>query len=135
MLFFKRLKARMSATVPVLTVVGTFGIASGVYYVDDAHGAFLGFAQGVPEAVAALEAARVTALNVAVGGEVEPGQLIATLDTSAIDGEIAVAQAERVRLEADVRAQRALLGRRLDVDRETLELEATKERQDLVRLN
>jgi multidrug resistance efflux pump len=135
MLFTKRLKARLCAAVPVLTLAGTLGLASLVYCGDDVRGGLVGFAQGAPEAVSALEPARVSSLHVAVGSEVEPGQLVATLDTSSVDAEIAIAHAERVRIEAAMAAERTMLGRRLDVDRETLEREATREREDLVRMN
>ncbi len=133
MLFFKRLKARLSVVVPIVTLVGTFALAAAVRG-DDALGGLTGFAESAPETIAALETSRVTSLHVAVGSEVQAGQLIADLDTSTVDGEIAVAQAERGRVEADVRAERAALSRRLDVDHETLEREAMREREDLMRL-
>ena len=133
MMFVRRLKSRLSFLVPIGTVAGTFGLALAVHGLDDARGGLSGFAQGVPESIAALEPSRVAAIHVAVGTEVEAGQLIATLDTAAVDGAIAVAKAERVRLEAEVRAERMGLVRRLDVDRESLERAATKEREDLLR--
>lgn len=127
-------KGHLAGAVPVLTMLGTFGLAAATYYRDDARGGLLGFAAGVPEALAALEPARVAAIHVAVGAEVEPGQLIATLDTSAVDSEILIAEAEKGQLEAALRAQRIVLGRRIDVDRETIEREATREHEDLLRL-
>ncbi|MBN9159618.1 MAG: hypothetical protein BGO98_49170 [Myxococcales bacterium 68-20] len=133
MLFVKRLKARLSVVVPTVTLVGTFALASAVRG-DDALGGLTGFAEGAPETIAALETSRVTSLHVEVGNEVQAGQLIADLDTSTVDGEIAVAQAERTRVEADVRAERSALSRRLDVDHETLERETAREREDLMRL-
>jgi multidrug efflux pump subunit AcrA (membrane-fusion protein) len=132
--FAGRLKARLSAVVPVLTTVVTFGLAGVVHHGDDARDALTGFVQGIPEALSALEPARVIALHVAVGSEVEPHQLIATLDTSVLDGEIAVARAERGRLEAAVRAEQTLQGRRLDYERENIERAATKEREDILRM-
>jgi multidrug efflux pump subunit AcrA (membrane-fusion protein) len=133
MLFSRSLKARLSMAVPVATVAGTFALAFAVYRSDDPHGGLSGFAQGVPEAIAALEPARIATVHVAVGAEVEAGQLIATLDTSAIDGAIAVARAEKVRLEADIRSERFGLSRKLEGDTESLERATTKEREDLHR--
>lgn len=135
MLFAKRLKARLTAIVPLVTLGGTLGAAAAIHHQQDARGALVGLAEGTPESIAALEMARITAIHVAVGEEVQPNQLIATLDTSAIDGEIAIAQADKHRLEAEVKAERMLLGRRLDVDRETVEREARREQEDLVRVN
>ncbi len=135
MLFAKRLKARLPAVVPLVTLVGTLGAAAAVYHGQDARGALVGVAEGRPEAIAALEVARITAIHVAVGEEVQPNQLIATLDTSALDGEIAIVQADKRRLEAEAKAERMLLGRRLDVDREVVEREARREQEDLVRVN
>jgi len=134
MRFVDQLKGRLPAAVPVLTMLGTFGLAAALYYRDDARGGLLGFAEGVPEALAALEPARVTAIHVTAGAEVEPGQLIATLDTSVVDGELAVAEAEKARLEGALRAQRIVLGRRIEVDRETIEREAMREQEELLRL-
>jgi multidrug resistance efflux pump len=135
MFFTKRLKARLSTIVPILTLMGTIALASAVHCGNDARGGLTGFAQGAPETIAGLEPARVSSIHVAVGTEVKAGQLIASLDTSAVDAEIAIAQAEKIRIEAEVRAERSALGRRLDLDRETIEREATREREDLVRLN
>lgn len=135
LLRWNRLKHRLSALVPVLLVVGTFGLAFAVHGRIEGTGSLVGFAQGVPEAAAALEPARVTAVHVAVGAEVEAGQLLASLDTSVLDSEIAIAQAEKVRLETSIRLEQTNLGRRLDVDRDTVEREATREREELRRLN
>ncbi|MBX3203711.1 MAG: hypothetical protein KF764_01520 [Labilithrix sp.] len=134
MSFLARLRTRLSVAAPVFTLAGTLGLASLVYYGDDGRAALTGFAEGAPEAVATLEASRVASISVAVGAEVEPGQLVVTLDTAAVDGEIAIAKAEQVRIEADVRAERSVLGRRLDLDRDALELEARREREDLLRV-
>ncbi len=135
MLFVRRLKARLSAAVPIVTVAGTFALAFVVYRFDDTHGGLSGFAQGVPEAISALEPSRIAAVHVSVGAEVEAGQLIATLDTSAIDGQIAVARAERSRLEAEIRAERLAMTRKLEGDTESIERAAIKEREDLSRAN
>ena len=135
MKLWQNLKDRMSTGLPVVMMVGTFGLAGIVYKSTDGGGRMIGFAQGVPQTVAAPEAARITALHVAVGADVEPGQLVASLDTSVIDGEIAIAQAERTRLETSLRADQSNLGRRLDVDRDAIEREVAKEREEERRLN
>jgi multidrug resistance efflux pump len=130
MKLLQRLKNRLSSGVPVVVMLGTFGAAGAVYKSTDGGGRMMGFAQGVPQALAAPEAARITAVHVAVGSEVEPGQLLASLDTSVIDAEIAIAQAEKGRLEASLRSEQTSLGRRLDVDRDALEREVAKEREE-----
>lgn len=130
MKLLKRLKTRLASGVPVVVMLGTFGAAGVVYRSTDGGGRMMGFAQGVPQAVSAPEAARVAAVHVAVGSDVEPGQLIASLDTSVIDAEIAIAQAEKGRLEASLRSEQTSLGRRLDVDRDALEREVAKEREE-----
>src|SRR5688572_30164018 len=107
-----RMKERLATGMPVVLMVGTFGLAGVVYRGTDGGGRMVGFAQGVSQTVAAPEPARITALHVAVGADVEPGQLVASLDTSVIDGEIAIAQAEKGRLEASLRADQSSLGRR-----------------------
>lgn len=130
----QRIKSKLSSAMPVFTVLGTLGLAYGVYRADDARGGITGFAQGIPETASALESARVAAVHVEVGTEIEAGQLIATLDTAAVDGEVAVAHAEKGRIEAELRAQKMMFGRRLDVDRENIEREARKESEALLEL-
>ncbi|MDB4938443.1 MAG: hypothetical protein JWP87_5415 [Labilithrix sp.] len=134
MRFLNYLRPRLASAMPILTLLGTFGMAGALYARSDVPGGLVGFAEGIPEALAALESARVTNIHVTVGAEVEAGQLIATVDASALDREIAVAEAEKGRLEAVVRAEQTSLSRRLDVDRETIERAATREHEDLVRL-
>ncbi len=135
MLLAKRLIARLSVVVPLVTLGGTLGVAAAIYRAEDARGSLVGFAEAIPEAVAALEPARITGIHVEIGAEVQPNQLIASLDTSALDGEIAIAQADKARLDAAMKAERLVLGRRLDVDREIVERDARREREDLVRLS
>jgi multidrug resistance efflux pump len=131
----KRLAARISLATPFAVLLGTFGLAWAVRSGDDARSTLAGFAHGAPENVAALEPARISGIHVSVGTEVTEGQLIASLDTSAVDGEIAIAHAEKARIEAAMKADRTALGRKLEVDRETLEREATREREDLARVD
>ncbi len=134
MLYFDRLKARFASGAPVFLMLGTFGLAGVVYDKDGSGADLVGFAQGIPETVAALERARVSALHVTVGSAVEAGQVVASLDASVLDAEIAIAQAEKVRLEAQVRAEQSNIHRRLDVDRDGIEREVFREREDLHRL-
>lgn len=66
----------------------------------------IGFAHGDEYAVGPVEPARVTAVAVEVGQSVRQGQLIATLDTSALDRELDILRAERARAEAELAAAR-----------------------------
>ncbi len=127
----RRLGARLQPVVPGLCAAVTVGGAAWLYAGDDRRGALVGLAQAVPEAVAPVEAGRVGLLHVAVGDRVEAGQLLASLDTALIDADIALARAEVARVEAQGRTEEALIEQRLDLDRESLERERARHRQEL----
>lgn len=124
------IQAGLQRFAPILCLVGTLGAAAWLHYGAESRGHVVAFAQAIPEAIAPTEMAKVVQINVHIGDEVEAGQVVATLDSTAIDTEIAVAEAEKVRLEAAMRAEQALLTRRLDVDLESLEREQALQRED-----
>jgi multidrug resistance efflux pump len=64
----------------------------------------VGFAHGAEYPVAPLAPARVSNIAVDIGQAVTAGQVVATLDTTMIDEEIAVASAKRVQAEARLQA-------------------------------
>ncbi len=66
----------------------------------------VGFARGDQYAVGPVEPALVTAVAVEIGQSVHRGQLIATLDTTAVDRELDVVRAERALAEAELAAAR-----------------------------
>lgn len=66
----------------------------------------IAFADGDEYAVGPIESARVAAVAVEVGQSVRQGQLIATLDTTAIDRELDILRAQRTRTEAELAAAR-----------------------------
>jgi multidrug resistance efflux pump len=119
----------------VISLVSTLGIASWLYIGPGPRGRVVGFAQTIPEAIAPLELSRVASVSVSVGDEVAAGQVIARLDTSVLDAEISVAEAQKTRLEADLRAELALLEARLDVDVETLQRELAQQREEQLQVN
>jgi len=129
------MQASLQRFAPILCLVGTLGAAALLHFSADSRGHVVAFAQALPEAIAPTEIAKVVKIDVQVGDEVEPGQIVATLDATAVDAEIALAEAEKVRLEAAMRAEQALLARRLDVDLETLEREQALQREDQRRAN
>lgn len=90
----------------------------------------IGFAQGVEHAIAPLETARVTEVAVEVGQTVRQGQLVATLDTAAIDHELDVLRAERALAEAELAAARVQAERDAAEARRGLEVDlGTAERR------
>ncbi|TKC93014.1 biotin/lipoyl-binding protein [Polyangium fumosum] len=125
-----RMQSALQRFAPGLCLVGTLGAAAGLHFGDHARGHVVGFAEATPEAIAPTEIAKVAAVHVRVGDEVTPGQIVAELDTSAIDAEIAVAEAEKTRLEADVRASESEILQKLDTDLASLEREAARQREE-----
>lgn len=127
------MQAGLQRVAPVLCLAGTLGAAAWLHFGAESRGHIVAFAQAIPEAVAPTELAKVVRINVSVGDLVEPGQIIATLDSSPLDAQIAVLDAEKTRIEAAMRADQTLLARRLDVDLENLQLEAALQREDQLR--
>ncbi|MEZ4269306.1 MAG: biotin/lipoyl-binding protein [Myxococcota bacterium] len=83
----------------------------------------IGFAHGDEYAVGPVEPGRVTAVAVEVGQSVRQGQLIATLDTTALDRELDVLRAERARAEAELAAARVEAEREAAAARRGLEVD------------
>lgn len=127
------MQAGLQRFAPALCLVGTLGAAAWLHFGTESRGHVIAFAQSTPEAIAPTEMAKVLRLEVHVGDSVEPGQIVATLDMTTVDAEIALAEAERVRLQAALRAEQSLWAQRLDVDLEALEREAARQREDQLR--
>ncbi|UQA63154.1 HlyD family secretion protein [Polyangium aurulentum] len=130
-----RMQSALQRVAPGICLVATLGAAAWLHFGGDQRGHVVGFAQATPEAIAPTEIARVVSIGVGVGDEVLPGQIIAQLDTTAIDAEIAVAKADKTRLEAEVRAEEAVLAQKLDVDLEALEREQARQREEQLRVS
>ncbi len=90
------------------------------------------FAEAVPEVVAPTELARLASVEVAAGDVVAAGQVVARLDASAVDAELAVARAERAKLEAEALLAVGMARRRLDTDLEALLRSLAAEREAAV---
>lgn len=129
-----RIREQLKDLAPTLCLVGTLAAAGIVYYSSgDPAAHHTGFAQTTTQSVAAMETARVHRIQVSVGQRVSAGQIVATLDTATIDAEIAVAKAKRAQLEADLRAEKALLEQGLDEVVEELERERAIHREEQAR--
>ncbi|MEW5851261.1 MAG: HlyD family efflux transporter periplasmic adaptor subunit [Myxococcota bacterium] len=74
------------------------------------------FAEGVPEGIAPLEAGRLASLAVEPGQDVAEGQVVAWLDTTALDSEIAVVEAQRQQALAQMGAVEAETRREVSLD-------------------
>jgi len=126
----RRFRSALGGASPVLLLVATLGAAAFVRRGGEDRGRLVGFAQSTPEAIAATEIARVRSVEVEIGDEVAPGQIVARLESAAIDAEIEIASAERERLAAEARVELARLEMRLDTDVEALERELSAEREE-----
>lgn len=130
-----RLRESLRDMAPALCLVATLGAAGLVYWGGGSGGGqVLGFAQTTSQDVASIEPGRVSAVLVNVGDAVVAGQVVATLDTATIDAEIAVAEAQRLQIEADMRAEQALVTQRLDQEVEGLERERARQREEQLRV-
>ncbi|WP_437854039.1 HlyD family efflux transporter periplasmic adaptor subunit [Sorangium sp. So ce363] len=118
---YPRLRSALQDAAPAITFVLTLGAALWLHLGSGPHGRVFGYAEALPEVLSPVETARVASIEVTVGEEVEAGQIIATLDTSVIDAEIAVAKAEKTQVEADLNMELAVLEQELDTNRETVE--------------
>jgi len=61
-----------------------------------------GFAEAIPYQLSSVEPARVESLLVKIGDRVQQGQVVAILDSRAIDGELRAAEAEKARVLAEI---------------------------------
>lgn len=118
---YQRLRSALQDATPAITFVLTLGAALWLHLGSGPRGRVFGFAEALPEVLSPVETARVASVEVSVGEEVEAGQIIATLDSSVIDAEIAVAKAEKAKVEADLQMELAVLEQELDTNRETVE--------------
>ena len=129
-----RIREGLKDLAPTLCLVGTLAAAGIVYFASgDPAAHYVGFAQTTTQTVAPLETARVSKILVAVGQRVAAGQIVATLDTATIDAEIAVAEAKRAQLDADMRVEKAIVEQDLDEHVEGLERERAKQREEQAR--
>ncbi|WP_437607708.1 HlyD family efflux transporter periplasmic adaptor subunit [Sorangium sp. So ce834] len=128
---YLRLRSALKDAGPAITLVLTLGAALWLHLDGGGpRGQVFGFAEALPEAISPIETARVASIEVAVGQEVSAGQVIATLDASAIDAEISVAKAEKAQVEADLRMELALVEQKLDVDRASVERHLAEQREE-----
>lgn len=134
--FGLRVREGLKDMAPTLCLVGTLAAAGLVYFGGgDPAAHYVGFAQTTTQAVAPLENGRVSKILVAVGERVLAGQIVATLDTSTVDAEIAVAEARRAQLDADMRVERALIDQGLDRAVEGLVRERALGREEQARMD
>ncbi|WP_437277525.1 HlyD family efflux transporter periplasmic adaptor subunit [Sorangium sp. So ce375] len=127
---YQRLRAALQDAAPAITFVLTLGAALWLHLGSGPRGRVFGFAEALPEMISPVETARVASIEVTVGQQVEAGQVIATLDTSVIDAEIAVAKAEKTQVEADLQMEMAVLEQELDANRETVERHLAVHREE-----
>ncbi|CAN98009.1 hypothetical protein predicted by Glimmer/Critica [Sorangium cellulosum So ce56] len=127
---YQRLRSALQDAAPAITFVLTLGAALWLHVGSGPRGRVFGYAEALPEVLSPVETARVASIEVTVGEEVEAGQIIATLDTSVIDAEIAVAKAEKTQVEADLNMELALLEQELDTNRETVERHLAVHREE-----
>jgi multidrug resistance efflux pump len=92
----------------------TLGTALVLYLHGGSGGQVLGFAEVEKLDVTSTELGRVKTVQVDIGAVVHAGDVVATLDTTEIDGDIRVARAKRAQLEAAVAAGQARLVAKLD---------------------
>ncbi|MGK3993041.1 HlyD family secretion protein [Sorangium sp. So ce1024] len=122
-----RTRSAISSAVPALTMLGTLGLAAWLYSSTGPSGGIVAFAQSDIEALAVVEAARVKSIDVEVGAEVAPGQVIVTLDSGSIEAELALARAEEARLQALIPAELARLDQEIAANIEGIERDLARE--------
>ncbi|EYF05492.1 HlyD family secretion protein [Chondromyces apiculatus] len=125
------MRGLLEDAMPWLGLVATLGLAAAFYVGgDDERGHLVGFEQAALEALSPVETGKVASILVRLDEEVAPGQVVATLDTSVIDAEIAVARAEAGQLEAEGRADQSLLAEERDTHLEELRRELSRQREE-----
>lgn len=118
---------------PLLLWLATLGGIATLYMHVNESRTVVGFAYGVEYEVAPLEPAVVATVAVEVGQEVVAGQVLAILDGTAIERELAVLEAERSRAEAEVAAARVAAQRDALDRRRELSADAGRIERDLSR--
>ncbi|MFO0552998.1 MAG: biotin/lipoyl-binding protein [Polyangiaceae bacterium] len=130
-----RLRDFIAKIAPLGLCVGTLAAAAYLQFGDDlAGGTLLGYAEARTWQVAAPERAQLRELRVEVGTVVHAGDVIALLDTSALDAEIAVARADRDALAASVIAERTRRNDRIDEAIAALERQLAGVKEDQARV-
>jgi len=98
----------------------------------DLHaGSALGYVEGIAYNVTSQEPGRIASLAVTPGQHVRTGDIIATLDGSAIDAELHTLEGERLRVEAELLA--AASQSKLDVGETTRDIEEAVESAEIAR--
>lgn len=95
--------------------------ALALYEVGHGTDRAIGFAEGEEISIGALYTGRVSQIAVDAGQEIQAGQIVAQLDTTTIDAEIAVVQAEYNRLAAEATADRIGAKRSQTQDKDAIE--------------
>ncbi|WP_437283947.1 HlyD family secretion protein [Sorangium sp. So ce406] len=122
-----RTRSAISSAVPALTMAGTLGLAAWLYFSAGPSDGILAFAQSDIEAIAAVEVGRVRSIDVEIGAEVTPGQVIVALDSGSVDAELALARAEEARLQAMIPAELARLEEEIATNVEGLQRDLARE--------
>jgi multidrug resistance efflux pump len=126
----RRAREALKTYAPLVSMVATLSLAAWLYVPGGARGRIIGFAQAETEAIASVELARIVAVHVDVDGQIAPGQIVATLDATGLDVEIAVAEAEQARLTAMISGEQARMEERITVDLEDLRRQLAKAREE-----
>ncbi|XXT14692.1 hypothetical protein WME94_31045 [Sorangium sp. So ce429] len=122
-----RTRAALSAAVPALTMLSTLGLAAWLHFSAGPSDGIVAFAQSDIEAIAAIEVGRVRSIDVEIGAEVAPGQVIVTLESGSVDAELALARAEEARLQAMIPAEVARLEEEIAANVEGLQRDLARE--------
>lgn len=118
---------------PWVLFAATMGLAAWLYVGGAERGQVLGFAEAEAASVASTEVGRIAQVTVEPGQEVSAGQIVVTLDTAALDAEIALAEAEAQRIEAQIPAEEAETEQKLEESVEQIERELASAVEDQVR--
>jgi multidrug resistance efflux pump len=94
-------------------------------------GSARGYVEGIAYDVTSLEPGRIAAIQVVPGQHVRAGEVIATLDSRALDAEIQSLEGERLKVEAELLA--AASQSRLDVGESSREIEETVDSAEVAR--
>jgi multidrug resistance efflux pump len=92
---------------PWVTFALTIALSVGFASSSRDIGRMIGFADGDPVAIAPMDASRVLTVAVEPGQDVVAGQIVAGMDTSAVDAELEIAEAKQAELDARVAAATA----------------------------
>lgn len=119
---------------PWLIFLASVAFAAWLYFDGYQRSTIMGYAEGEEVSLAPLQLGRLVSVAVETGQEVVAGQVVAALDPSTMDMEIAILEAEQAELGAQIDAEKALANRdrlidtrRLDTDVERLKLTLSRE--------